>query len=399
MSFSVRANYSPRDRIDWPAIRNRLDMAQVATALLGPAPGRRGEGGRRLWWPCPFHQDANPSLCIDPGKPIWRCFGCGEHGDAAALVMRLQGVAFPEAIRWLAEQAGIATPSGKPARPRPPAASPVKPPEKPPEGPSGLPEADALALVQDASERIWTPSGSTALEYLRRDRGLTEATIKAARLGWVRSVMIPKADGVGFFKASGVTIPWHDAGRLTLVKIRQPEGREPRYAQAFADCPTLFPSMASIRPGAPLVVVEGELDALLLGQELGELAAVITTGSASNGPSGRTLTAALASPRWFAAHDADLAGEKAAALWPARAIRVRPPAGKDWTEARHAGIDLRRWWVEEHFADEFDRQERAAIYEFDTGMSREAAERLAGALPMREGARPCRRLACRATND
>ncbi len=381
MSFSVRATYSPRDWIDWPAIRDRLDMAQVATALLGPAPGRHGERGRRLWWPCPFHEDKNPSFVIDPGKPGWKCWGCGEHGDAPALVMQLKGVGFPEAVRILAELAGIATPSGKPARPRPPAARPAKAPEKPPEEPSGLPLADALALVQDASERIWTPSGSTALEYLRRDRGLTEATIRQARLGWVRSVMIPKADGVGFFKASGVTIPWHDAGRLTLVKIRQPEGREPRYVQAFADCPTLFPSMSSIRPGVPLVIVEGELDALLLGQELGELAAVITTGSASNGPSGRILTAALASPRWFAAHDADPAGDKAAALWPARAIRVRPPAGKDWTDAHRAGVNLRRWWVEEHFADEFDRQERAAVYEFDARMSREAAERAAGLIP------------------
>ncbi|MGP0068622.1 MAG: CHC2 zinc finger domain-containing protein, partial [Isosphaeraceae bacterium] len=190
MSFSVRATYSPRDWIDWPAIRDRLDMAQVATALLGPAPGRRGERGRRLWWPCPFHEDKNPSFVIDPGKPGWKCWGCGEHGDAPALVMQLKGVGFPEAVRILAELAGIATPSGKPARPRPPAARPAKAPEKPPEEPSGLPLADALALVQDASERIWTPSGSTALEYLRRDRGLTEATIRQARLGWVRSVMI-----------------------------------------------------------------------------------------------------------------------------------------------------------------------------------------------------------------
>ena len=53
----------------------------------------------------------------------------------------------------------------------------------------------------------------------------------------------------------------------------------------------------------------------------------------------------LAAPAWYIATDADEAGDKAASGWPARAIRVRPPAPfKDWTEAAQAGINLRRWW-------------------------------------------------------
>jgi hypothetical protein len=56
-------------RIDWRAERGRIDLAAAVTNLLGPAPGRRGERGRRLWWPCPFHQERNPSFCVDPGKP------------------------------------------------------------------------------------------------------------------------------------------------------------------------------------------------------------------------------------------------------------------------------------------------------------------------------------------
>src|SRR5262245_33065994 len=92
----------PRGRIDWRAARESVDLAAVATRLMGPAPGRRGERGRRLWWPCPFHEDRNPSLCVEPGKPWWRCYGCGQRGDAAALVMRLNpGMSFPEAVRWL----------------------------------------------------------------------------------------------------------------------------------------------------------------------------------------------------------------------------------------------------------------------------------------------------------
>src|SRR5258707_2551761 len=86
------------DRPEWKAERERIDLAAVATGLLGPAPGRTGEHGRRLWWRCPFHDDRNPSLVVDPVKRRWRCYGCGEHGDAANLVMRLQRVAFPPAV-------------------------------------------------------------------------------------------------------------------------------------------------------------------------------------------------------------------------------------------------------------------------------------------------------------
>ena len=77
------------DRLDWSAIRDRIDLAAVATSLLGPAPGRRGGKGR-LWWKCPFHDDKNPSFHVNPIKGTWKCYGCSEHGDAAALVMKLR---------------------------------------------------------------------------------------------------------------------------------------------------------------------------------------------------------------------------------------------------------------------------------------------------------------------
>ncbi len=352
MSWKVTAR---GDRLDWPAIRDRIDLAAVATALLGPAPGRRGEKSRRrLYWPCPFHQDKNPSFCVTPGKREWRCFGCGEHGDAAELAMRLRGRTFPEAVRWLAEQAGITPAStssrprppsgGNPTRPRPPAAKPAKAPDAAPEKPSGLSLADALKLVEDAVTRIWTPEGRPALEYLH-GRGLGDETVKAARLGWTPGVMIPKCDGVGYWRAIGVVIPWLDGDRLTLVKIRQPEGRKPKYGEAYRDRPTLFPTPAVIRPGRPLVIAEGEFDALLLGQALGDLAAVVTLGSASSRPEADNLGVMLAAAPWYIATDADPAGDKAASGWPARAVRVRPPAPhKDWGELHAAGFNLIRYF-------------------------------------------------------
>ena len=171
-------------------------------------------------------------------------------------------------------------------------------------------------------------------------------TIRSSRLGWTPGVAIPKREG-GTYDARGIVIPWFDGDRLALVKIRQPDGDRPKYAEAFRDRPTLYPGPRVIRPGHPLVIVEGEFDALLLGQDLGELAAVVTLGSASNRPGPARLGMMLAAPRWYISTDADDAGDRAAAGWPARARRARPPGPfKDWTEARQGGVNLRRWWTD-----------------------------------------------------
>ncbi|MFI5455496.1 MAG: hypothetical protein ACHRXM_08595 [Isosphaerales bacterium] len=85
----------------------------------------------------------------------------------------------------------------------------------------------------------------------------------------------------------------------------------------------------------------------LLAQALGDLAAVVTLGSASARPEAAILGRMLAAAPWYVATDADEAGDRFASEWPARAIRVRPPDPfKDWTEAAVDGINLRRWWTD-----------------------------------------------------
>jgi hypothetical protein len=325
-------------RIDWKAERERTDLAAVATKLLGPAPGRRGERGRRLYWHCPFHEDQNPSFCVEPGKGWWRCFGCGENGDAASLVMKLNGATFPEAVAFLT---GGPAPSGKAlSRPAP------TPPRRPPPEPSGLPESEGWALVETAAARLLSAEGAHALTYLTGPRCLSLATIRAARLGWTSGVDLPKAAG-GTFRAVGWVIPWFVGDRLALVKIRQPDDRRPKYVEAYRKPARLicYPAAAAIRPGRPLVITEGELDALVLGEVLGDLASAVTLGSASARPESVALGVMLSAPRWYVATDADSAGDKSAAEWPARARRIRPPEPfKDWSEARAGGVDLARWW-------------------------------------------------------
>ena len=104
--------------IDWPAVKERVDLGAVATELLG-APRRTGGSGR-MWWVCPFHNDHKPSFCVTPSRSEWRCFGCGAHGDAASLLMQWNGITFPEAVRVLADRVGwsprwhAAPPRGEP---------------------------------------------------------------------------------------------------------------------------------------------------------------------------------------------------------------------------------------------------------------------------------------------
>jgi hypothetical protein len=105
-----------------------------------------------------------------------------------------------------------------------------------------------------------------------------------------------------------------------------------------------------IRVGMPLAIVEGEFEALLLNQELAGLASAITLGGAGDWPTPSVLGAMLKASPWYAAGDADEAGEKAAEGWLARSgrsRRVRPPgASKDWTAAKQGGVGLRRYWSE-----------------------------------------------------
>ena len=303
-----------------------------------------GERSRRLWWACPFHEDRNPSLCVEPGKAWWRCFGCDEKGDAATLAMKVMGCTFPEAVAFI---------TGGPMSSRRSRPLPVPSPKrvlapKSPAVPEGMTEDAAVATVAAAAERLWADEWRSGLDYLTGPkRRLTPETIRAARLGFDPSARAVTKDGRPY-TAQGIVLPWYSGGRLALVKVRQPEGRCPKYAEVYrhrAAHSGIYPGPEAIRAGRPLIIVEGEFDALLLAQELGDLAAVVTLGSASARPEPAILAQMLAAAPWLIATDADDAGDRSAGGWPASARRVRPPGSfKDWTDAKAGAVDLCRWW-------------------------------------------------------
>jgi DNA primase len=50
---------------------------------------------------CPFHDDHDPSLLLNTDEDLWFCFPCGAGGDGIALVMRVRGCGFTEAVAWI----------------------------------------------------------------------------------------------------------------------------------------------------------------------------------------------------------------------------------------------------------------------------------------------------------
>lgn len=53
---------------------------------------------------CPFHNEKTPSFVVSPAKGIYKCFGCGEAGNAVNFLMNVDGLTYPEAIRTIAKQ-------------------------------------------------------------------------------------------------------------------------------------------------------------------------------------------------------------------------------------------------------------------------------------------------------
>ena len=87
-------------------IRNRLDILDVVQSRVVLK-----KRGTNYWGCCPFHNEKTPSFCVSPQKGIFKCFGCGEGGDAISFLMKINNQSFNEVIKDLAQQFGIELPA------------------------------------------------------------------------------------------------------------------------------------------------------------------------------------------------------------------------------------------------------------------------------------------------
>lgn len=83
-------------------IRRRTDIVELIGSRV---PLRRS--GSDFSACCPFHKERTPSFHVNPSRQTFKCFGCGEHGDVFGFLMKHDGLTFGDALRMLAERAGV----------------------------------------------------------------------------------------------------------------------------------------------------------------------------------------------------------------------------------------------------------------------------------------------------
>jgi len=321
---------------------------------------------------CPFHQEKTPSFSVSPSKQMFYCFGCGAGGDVFEYLKR-SGMSFTDAVRSLADKAGITLPAGNkytmsigPHTPRPPVkrSDPVK--TAPvgrvlPDVPDGVKD---IELWREKAGKLVSWAHELLLENnsIRRwllKRGIKKKAIAKYKLGWN-----PGRDGkdlwrpreswglVTIYKNNqqkkklwipiGLVIPKMDGDTVERLRIRRSEGK-PKY---FVIPGSTMATMGIRADDRAVVIVESELDAILLDQEAGDLAGVVALGSSSTRPDKKTISKLKKSSVILNALDYDRAGLNASEWWQQsfpRVIRWPVPKGKDPGDAYQAGVDLKKW--------------------------------------------------------
>ncbi|MCD4829927.1 MAG: DNA primase [Candidatus Cloacimonetes bacterium] len=144
-------------------VRENVDIVDVIQSYIPLK--KAGSGFKAL---CPFHEEDTPSFNVSRQKQIFKCFGCGKSGNVFTFVQEYEKISFPEAMRRLAQRAGVRLPQQAP--------------------PSAADHArDALFRACELAAAFYRKQlatiGETAREYLEQ-RGIGEKTVEAFDIGY-----------------------------------------------------------------------------------------------------------------------------------------------------------------------------------------------------------------------
>jgi DNA primase len=143
---------------DFDVVKERVDIVQ----LVGERVQLR-KAGRSYSGLCPFHAEKTPSFSVDPERRTFHCFGCGERGDVFDWLIKIDGVDKAEALKLLAEKAGVELTGGRPPGER--------------EREKRLLAAHETAHFYFRQALRGTPKGKAAAEYVA-GRGIDEKTVE-----------------------------------------------------------------------------------------------------------------------------------------------------------------------------------------------------------------------------
>lgn len=150
-------------------IRVKNDLVEVVSEYV--ALEKTGKNYKAL---CPFHLEKTPSFTINPDKQLFHCFGCGIGGNIYHFIMKMENITFPEAVKFLADRAGITLPEKNYTE------QSEKYQEK-----KRIHKINLKAAHYFYKNLVNHDEGKSALNYLTK-RGIKLDTIKAFGLGYAR---------------------------------------------------------------------------------------------------------------------------------------------------------------------------------------------------------------------
>ncbi len=308
---------------DAERVKERLDIAEIVGGYV-----KLDKAGQSFKGRCPFHNEKTPSFFVSPLRQSYYCFGCGAKGDIFTFVQELEGLSFREALKSLAEKAGVEISNR-------------------PEAIKARGEKDELLQALEVATQFFENelSKNEAAKKYVLSRGITEASIKKWRLGYApaewralyshmlqlgfkKDVLVkaglvkPVAEGVGkepydVFR-DRVIFPLSDSNGEVIAfsgRALAPEA-VPKYLNSpdtilFTKSEVLYgldKAKEKIRKQNYAVLVEGQVD-LVLSHQIGVENTVASSGTAFTERHLERLK--RLSKRIILGFDGDTAGEKA----------------------------------------------------------------------------------------
>jgi DNA primase len=308
-------------------VRNACDIVDV---IGGYVPLKRA--GAKFKALSPFNKEKTPSFFVDPAKQIFKCFSSGNGGDVFKFLMLMENMTFPEAVRRLAQRAGVAIPESGPFDPQArsrreellalhaavaawwakllhsdPAAEPARAYLKSRELDSALAQEFGLG---------YAPEGWDTTMNWARKAGYSLEALETARLVATGSESGKRFD---FFRGR-LMIPIHDeAGQVVAFsgRLLDPEAKAQKYVNStetpiFSKSKILFGLNRTKRPiieAGSAILCEGQIDLMRCWQK-GVRNVVAPQGTAFTEQQARTLK--RLAKEVVICFDADNAGQKAA---------------------------------------------------------------------------------------